>query len=701
MKKLLLLLGILSCWAIAVQATIPTSGYCQKGGITGQVSGLSNLAVVPKVQGSYPQCTITVFIYGTSTPATIYSDNTVPTPMANPFTADTAGQWTFFANNGQYTVQASGTGFASPVVLGTVQLTDPLSTGFNLKNSNAIRYADQYAGVDWCAKVTAAQSDLPSTGGVVDARGLNGTQACASGMTIGSSSKPITIIMGTTTLSISAIITVSQMSAIQGLPAGLTNCTVLPPSIIKAANSTNLATMINLAGVGAALKELGIDANKSNNSGAGNAILASARFVDINHLSIINAKGKGVYVTASSNNAAAGHIRSSFVCGADGNGMEIFQTGDWFVEDTQFENNEGIGLNLDCAPAPRVHGGDVGGNGHNSGGAVKPGMRIQCKSGPGFSGIGAIVVGTQFGNNWGNQIEIDGWDPILANYNAYGQSLSGIYVTAPQGSTNTVDGIHVTDGFLNKMDAYIWSGDAAHTQRYGIAYTETAGGRAQGDVFSGFLTGTFGTAPSLSVANSPFFNCVNDRNTLAGYCRQGPRTVYGNTDYLYWADSGGSPQPILGVNADNTTSFVSAGGDLRLQSSPGAIPAIVNATGFSVQTGFRLTTGLASPIVIQQNTLTLANGANNDVALGGAAFTRIVGPSGAFNITGFAAGINGRLLYLNNPTGQALTIRNNVGSSAGNRILTATGADLVGVIFATFLYDSAGAGFWRVVATTP
>src|SRR5579872_3990146 len=50
---------------------------------------------------------------------------------------------------------------------------DPLQIG-------GVRLADAFMGTDACAKIAAAIATLPSTGGVVDARGFEGTQPCAS-----------------------------------------------------------------------------------------------------------------------------------------------------------------------------------------------------------------------------------------------------------------------------------------------------------------------------------------------------------------------------------------------------------------------------------------------------------------------------------------------------------------------------------------
>lgn len=75
--------------------------------------------------------------------------------------------------------------------------------------------------------------------------------------------------------------------------------------------------------------------------------------------------------------------------------------------------------------------------------------------------------------------------------------------------------------------------------------------------------------------------------------------------------------------------------------------------------------------------LTLANGDNHNVDPGAFAFQRLIGPTAAFAITGISGGVNGRILYFFRIPAFALTIKNNnAGSSVGNRIFTATGADV-------------------------
>jgi hypothetical protein len=100
--------------------------------------------------------------------------------------------------------------------------------------------------------------------------------------------------------------------------------------------------------------------------------------------------------------------------------------------------------------------------------------------------------------------------------------------------------------------------------------------------------------------------------------------------------------------------------------------------------------------------VTLVNMDNADIGLLGATFVKVIGPSAAFAVTGFAGGSEGRILLLYNSTSNTMTIKNKTGSLAGNQILTLTGADVSlragGQSFATFIYD-ASQTLWILAAT--
>lgn len=110
MRRWLLGLVLLLGLPLAAQTTNPVSGYCDLGGSKAQVSGLGSMNYQ---QGNIPGCTITVYLHGTQTLATIYADDN-NTPLSNPFTAvvppsPNAGFYIFWAATGQtYDVVGSG-----------------------------------------------------------------------------------------------------------------------------------------------------------------------------------------------------------------------------------------------------------------------------------------------------------------------------------------------------------------------------------------------------------------------------------------------------------------------------------------------------------------------------------------------------------------------------------------------------------------
>lgn len=95
-------------------------------------------------------------------------------------------------------------------------------------------------------------------------------------------------------------------------------------------------------------------------------------------------------------------------------------------------------------------------------------------------------------------------------------------------------------------------------------------------------------------------------------------------------------------------------------------------------------------------TLTLVNGDNNNIVIGANRYLRVVGPTGAFAITGFVwtGGTDWGPLVIYNGTGQVMTIKHGSGSSsAGNRIFTATSANITSSWICQFIYDITASGF--------
>jgi hypothetical protein len=104
------------------------------------------------------------------------------------------------------------------------------------------------------------------------------------------------------------------------------------------------------------------------------------------------------------------------------------------------------------------------------------------------------------------------------------------------------------------------------------------------------------------------------------------------------------------------------------------------------------------------SSLTLVNGANDDVSLASkAVFIQITGPTAAFSVRGLGDGSNsaGHFVVLYNSTAFDMTISNEAGTStANNRILTGTGADvtLTAQSSATLFYNQSALR-WILTAT--
>jgi len=117
-KRLLLLIAILLAPVAASAQTAAIVGFCQLGATPAKTQGANS---TNNLQGLVPSCTVTVYLTGTVTKATIFADS-ISTPLANPFTATTKAQWTFFAaiNQGYDVVLSGGTppnNYTTPVTL--------------------------------------------------------------------------------------------------------------------------------------------------------------------------------------------------------------------------------------------------------------------------------------------------------------------------------------------------------------------------------------------------------------------------------------------------------------------------------------------------------------------------------------------------------------------------------------------------------
>lgn len=108
--------------------------------------------------------------------------------------------------------------------------------------------------------------------------------------------------------------------------------------------------------------------------------------------------------------------------------------------------------------------------------------------------------------------------------------------------------------------------------------------------------------------------------------------------------------------------------------------------------GFLPSSALAGKI----NSKALSNGANNDIDPGLFKTVYITGPSGAFSVSGFSGGFEGRVIDIINQTGQTGSIKNSSGSTSANQIITRTGADIASFTYASLLYLGSVTAKWIV-----
>lgn len=102
--------------------------------------------------------TCTVYVAGTSTAATLYSDNGI-TPLANPFLSSSTGQVAFYAANGTYDLVVSKIGYLT-VTISAIELDDLLAPS----GSNSVGYLPAGTG----AVATTVQTKLRETVSVAD-----------------------------------------------------------------------------------------------------------------------------------------------------------------------------------------------------------------------------------------------------------------------------------------------------------------------------------------------------------------------------------------------------------------------------------------------------------------------------------------------------------------------------------------------------
>lgn len=115
-----------------------------------------------------PSSTVTVYLTGTQTLASLYNSNSVADPKTNPFTAGTDGLAQFYAANARYDIRFSGGGITTPWSLGDTLLFDPNDDAASLWiNPKLAPYNAIGNGIaDDTAAIQAALNAAQAAGGI-------------------------------------------------------------------------------------------------------------------------------------------------------------------------------------------------------------------------------------------------------------------------------------------------------------------------------------------------------------------------------------------------------------------------------------------------------------------------------------------------------------------------------------------------------
>lgn len=167
------------------------------------------------------------FAAGTTTPLAIYSNSALTTTLPNPNTLDSVGRPTNSGGTAQaiyiqprnykfILYPATATGVACPLVGTPIWSRDNVYDVGLLPSFDNIRLCDRFPGSTAGVKISAAIADLPSTGGVVDCRGLEGNQTISSSITV---NKNALLLLGAAqfNVNVSAFAYVSGVLSVEGL----------------------------------------------------------------------------------------------------------------------------------------------------------------------------------------------------------------------------------------------------------------------------------------------------------------------------------------------------------------------------------------------------------------------------------------------------------------------------------------------------
>jgi hypothetical protein len=257
----------------------------------GQGSAFNDIAL--QSTAGLPGATITVGTSAaagtTNTPrAVVYSDASLSSVKTQPISADTRGNYSFYAAPATYRICVSAA---------TVTTYCYYSTVSSDVSSGAVVDAYEQTGSDACAQIAAAIAALPSTGGVVDATRISGAKTCAadpfSGVT-----KVGTLLLGCTTYTTDATWVIPNKWRVIG--PGRSGATIKASASLGSNPVVRLGTGATVS-FGNRLENVTVDCNsQANVTGVYSTSISEQS--GIKNVNVTNVAYRGIDIDASSAN---------------------------------------------------------------------------------------------------------------------------------------------------------------------------------------------------------------------------------------------------------------------------------------------------------------------------------------------------------------------------------------------------------------
>jgi hypothetical protein len=225
--------------------------------------------------------------------------------------------------------------------------------------------------------------------------------------------------LGPVTLFTKGTIYVQTKSSIVGVAAAMGIGFEQSPSVIKAADNTTLAAVLQMDGFLAVLQDLTVDGNKKGAPQGGVGILVNkANRAEMFRVTAQNAPTYGIQFYSSDKNESCCAKLSKIMAIANGQaGIHLANTADVFISVSELENNGTFGIELNNSPAARIEHSDLGGN-------AQDGIIMYGTASSPLQSNKEIIVGNQFGNNARYDINIVGLDAKAKKHASTGSLIS-------------------------------------------------------------------------------------------------------------------------------------------------------------------------------------------------------------------------------------------------------------------------------------